>query len=421
MSEERVTAQSMVAQSMAEFFPGMAAAVPAAPVPGGATAEPVTQTPIAGPPAGGAGPSAEPPVTPPPAPPASPQSLSSRYTEEPAPAGPPASSSEIPETPPSAEPGKPAGEREVYTWGKLRTEAKRLEQEAQAAKSALEALRHQAEEDARARASLAAEVEKFKGRESELIEKLGKLSLSESPEFQEKYGLKLSALKSKLGTALVKYAGVSEGDTEAFSAKLLSSPAAELPSLLEGLNPSVAGMILNITSEASAIEEARTQELANWKSSSAAARMTQTREAVLAQAESRRRESEQAVDFAKRLGNPVYGATDPGIQEVAQKISQEFHGFVQTATEAQLIRAAAEGFTAPYLVEIISGLQRENAELSDRLSTRLRAAQPPITPFSPATVPPPPPTLPKGVTPAESPDSPHRYMVDALSRSFAGG
>ena len=71
--------------------------------------------------------------------------------------------------------------------------------------------------------------------------------------------------------------------------------------------------------------------------------------------------SDEAIEAAKAYGNPVYSADDPAVKETADALAEEFHGFVQTATEEQLIRAAAEGYSAPYLYEVLNQQQAEIA------------------------------------------------------------
>ena len=81
----------------------------------------------------------------------------------------------------------------------------------------------------------------------------------------------------------------------------------------------------------------------------------------------------RAIAAAKAYGNPVFAATDPETQAVAAEISEQFRGFVQGATEAQLVRAAAEGYAAPYLYEVLNQ-QAEDHSLGRHLRKRSKQA-----------------------------------------------
>lgn len=369
-------------------------------------------------------PVAPPPPVPPPEPqvvqpkPFTPAAISARFTDAPPAVVTQPAVDAIPETPPGdTSPG--SEDKAVYSWARLRTEAKTFQREAQAAKQEAEAARLEAKTARETQAQVAAELEQQKLREQELVEKLGRLSLAESPEFQQKYDLRFAEVKTKLGKALVKYAGVSEEDADANAAGLLAADPHKLPDMLSDLNPSVAGMVLTMTSEAAAIDEAKRLELANWRQTGAASSVESARRSAADAAESHRRMSDAAIEAARAFGNPVYASTDPAVKEVADEIANEFHGFVQTATEEQLIRAAAEGYAAPYLYEALNQQQAEIRELRDQLAGRTRAANPPLFPSSGYTPPPAPPSTPPNVVAATKPDSAQDYAKASAAAAIS--
>ena len=345
--------------------------------------------------------------------------IQNRFTQ--APPVPPVKDPAIPDAPPAAQ--APEG-KEGYAWAKLRTEVKKFQGDAEKFQSEAAAAREEAKRVAEEKAQLAAELESQKQREKELVEKVGRLSLAESPEFQQKYDLRLSEIQTKLSKALVKFTGTDEKDAVEQANQLIMADPKKLPDLLSDQNPSVAGMILGLVSEAAAVDEARNQELANWRQTGAAASFDVARKSVVEQAENRRKMSAEAIEAAKALGNPVYAAEDPRVKEIAASIEQEFHGFVQTATEEQLIRAASEGYTAPYLYDVLNQQQAEIMELRNQLAGRSRAANPPLFASAPFSAPPPQaPATPPNVTPASSGDSARDYAAQVASdtiRQFAG-
>lgn len=349
-------------------------------------------------------------------------SVSARFTQPPPEQVAPVTDSVL-EAAKAPEAGQPPEKKEGYAWAKLRTEAKAAETAAAKYQTEAAQAREEAKRASEEKAQLAAELETRKQRELELVEKVGRLSLAESPDFQQKYDLRMAEVQTKLSKALVKFAGTDEKDAAAQARQIMESDPKKLPDILSDLNPGVAGMILGYTSEAAAIDEARTQELSNWRQTGAAASVGEARRSVVEQAESRRKMSAEAVEAAKALGNPVYTAEDPRVREVAAAIEQEFHGFVQTATEEQLIRAASEGYTAPYLYDVLNQQQAEITELKNLLAGRTRAANPPLF-ASPAFAQPQPAQAapPPNVIPASTGDTARDFATQSAAdtlRQFA--
>lgn len=344
--------------------------------------------------------------------------IQNRYIQDPPP--PSAPVGEIPEVPPTVEPGQTPNPKEAFSWAKLRTEAKAFQKEAAEAKARAEAAEAEAKRVSQEQARIAAELEEQRKREQELTEKLGRLSLAESPEFQQKYDLKRAEVRAKLGKALVKFAAVAEADSMSSADRILSADPKDLPTMLGDLNPSVAGMVLALTSEAAALDEARNQELSNWRQTGAAASVENARKTAAEAAASRHKLAVDAIEAAKAYGNPVFAATDPDTQAVAAEISEGFRGFVQTATEAQLVRAAAEGYAAPYLYEVMNQQAAEIAALKDQIASRNRSSMPPV--FSApdrGPIPPPAQATPPNVVPVRGPDSAQDFAMAAAANAVA--
>lgn len=339
-------------------------------------------------------------------------SVTSRYTSTVLPEPPPGQTeppaAEVPLTDPKA----------AHAWAGLRTRVKEAETKVSQFQKDAETAQEEARQRATDQAKLAAELEEAKKREQALVEKLGRLSLSESPEFQRKYDLRLAEVKTKLGKALVKFTGAEDNEAAQTVMRILSADPKDLTEMLSGFNPSVAGLILNITSEAAAIDEAKRLELDNWRQTGAAAASIDARKTVVEQAANRRKLSEAAVEAAKAYGNPVFTSDDPSVKEAAEALVNEFHGFVQSATEDQLIMAAAEGYSAPYLYEALNRQQQEIAELREQLSGRTRASMPPLFPSAGMPLPPAAAPAPGNVTAATPPDSPREYALGAAAEAL---
>ena len=362
-----------------------------------------------------------PPPTPPPAQ-FNAEAIKNRFIQPPqapAPATPPPPSGDlqIPETPPLTPEGQ-ADPKAGHTWAKLRLQAVTGERQAREWQAKAEAAEERARVVAEEKAAVAAEKLESDRRIAELSEKVARLSLAESPEFIAKYDGRKAELASELSSALVKFAGVAPEQAGSEASRLLAVKPAELADMLTDLNPSVGGMIMAIANRAGSIEEARAQELANWRQSAAASGYANARKSVVESAEIRRQYADKALDWAIANGNPVYAATDPQAKERAAQIAQAFQGFAQTATEEQLIAAAAEGFSASQLYDVVNQLTSEVQELRDRLASRDRAANPPLYPMSPYAAPEPPPPVQPNVTPVAQRANPTDMIRGSLLQSL---
>jgi hypothetical protein len=400
---------------------------PAAP----AADAPAAEAPAAEAPAADAPPAAEaaaaPVWPPPPSPPPKPfdaTAVAARFTgQAPAPAveapAAPASDPGIPEAPP-ATPGRAPTQAELFTWAKLRTEATAFHKQAAEAMSAAEAAKAEAKRLAEEKAQVAAEKLEADRKVTELTEKIGKLSLAESPEFKSKYDLKRAELSNELSAALVKFAKIPPDQANGESARILSADPASLADMVADLNPAVGGMIMAIANKVGGIDAAREQELANWRESSAAHGYEEARRSVVETAETRSVFADKALALAKSYGNPVFTATDPEAKAQADALEQAFRGFVQTATEEQLVAAAAEGFSSAQLYDAFNALAAENEQLRNQIAGRTRAALPPMFAAQPyVRTDAPPPAPPANVTPVTKRVTPEDMVRESLSRSLS--
>ncbi len=359
-------------------------------------------------------PNAAPPPTPAPVPaPANrvdPAVLASRFTNPQSAVAPPTpAATTVPE--PAPDPaqfvtadGKP--DKQAHAFAKLRYENKQFEQQ-------VVENRRKAEEAHAEKARLAAEnatiVEAkttIERERDELRERIGKISLAESPQFQEKYGLKAAELETKLAKALVKFAGITDITQATEKARdMLRANPDRLQGLVDNMHPSVQGMAMLAASEFAALDEERQQELSNWRQTSAALGVQEARAGVVRSIEDRRRMADAALAAAVTVGNPVFTAPDPEAKAVGDKVAEAFRGFAQTATEEQLMHAAAEGFAAPVLYQTIEDQAAKIAELTSRIAAFDRARSVPLYPFQAPPAPPPAAApAPSNVVPADQSD-----------------
>jgi hypothetical protein len=189
---------------------------------------------------------------------------------------------------------------------------------------------------------------------------------------------------------------------------------------VKDLHPHLQGAVVMAAAEYASIGEQKSLELADWRKTSAALNIESARTDVIRSAEQRRKWADVALDAAKSLGNPVFTAADQDGMKVATEVADAFRGFVQTATEEQLTRAAAEGFSAPILYDTIASQAQKIQELSDRLAAFDRARSVPMFSFNtpppaPAAPPPPPPG---NVVPVTASTDPAILARDAAAKSM---
>jgi len=362
------------------------------------------QTPAGAPPAPPAAPAAPPatppvavPVATPPAgtppavagtPPAALGSLSDRFTKPPeeiaaakTAAGQPPAAPAAPEPPAPELEGAPDKAR--HAFARLRTERNQFERDLQAKAKLLSDVEIARDQLAQEKVTLLADRDKAIQDRDALQDRLGRISLAESPAFQQKYTQKETEIEARLASALVKFGRVTPEAAPAKARDLLRAPTDALTGLTKDMQPTVQGAVMMLASEFADINTQKTLELDNWRKTSAAMGMEAVRENTIRSAEQRRSWADAAIDAARKIGNPVFAATDAEGVKLAESAAAAFQGFVQTATEEQLTRAAAEGFVAPLLYDTIAQLTMALQQQQAQLDAFLRAQGVPMRPFVP--------------------------------------
>jgi len=350
--------------------------------------------------------------------------MMNRYRGE---VNPPAAPMAIPDLPPESQipetletsASDPEGQsKAAHAFAQLRTENKDLRGIATSAKTAL------AEKEA-AIAALAAEKAEYETKVKELTEqnkdvseRIGQISLAESPEFKTKFDGRVAALENKLAKSLAPYVPLEGEQLLQESRKMLKMNSTELTAYLEETNPMVGATVQLIRNEVVEIEASRDQALKDWRSTAAALDLNTIRQSAVEVAEQRKTYAADGVTRAKAMGNPIYNATDPEARVVVEGLTKAFSGFVASCTDAELTAAAAEGFTVPWLVNALEERDLQIATLSNQLESRRRAGLPPMS-AAPAYVPPVQPApAPMGVRRADGLET-AAGMRDQLSRNTA--
>lgn len=362
-----------------------------------------------------------PPVAPAPVLPTAPDALRNRFSGQPTVPTAPVTPDlpVVPEVPPGVDPNKPESKQQVFTWGKLRSEHDQFRKEVVEKAKALEAAEAEKQKLAEEKALIDAERQKIIQERDTLSERLGKVSLAESPEFQARFDGKMAEIQDKLAADLVRYSGVKQEEASQEAYNMITADTKQLAEMLKD-NPQMLGRVMTRVEEAAAIWQQRDEELKNWRQTSAALGVREAQAQVIRSTEERRTWADMAIDLAKQTGHPIFSAVEGDAKVLADEIAMQAHGFVQTATEEELTRAAVEGFANPYLYQTVNQLIEENRMLRDRIEGGYRMAAPPLYPFGGTTPPPPaPPAPPPNVHPVQKPDNPYDVADTAIKNALS--
>ena len=336
----------------------------------------------------------QPPVapvaTPPPPPPVSATDLVNRFS----PPAAPSATAPIPDIPQEQNIQLPQNtpEHVGHAFAAARAETKQYRQLAESLKAQLEAERAKQTEFTSKETALAQQLNEANKRNADLEDKLGKLDLSQSKEFHEKYDAPLEAVQSAISSALVA-AGRQQNEALDLANQILGSnnPA----ELLSELPATTQGMIMYKLQEAANLWAARDQALNEWRTTQQGLAQVSLRENFVNDAAHRAEVAKAAIEKAKLIA-PTMQWDDPSYNGRRDEAMQKALDWYQKAPEDQIAAAAMEGFMAPFAYEVIKDLQTQVADLTNQLNGRRTLAAPPVAPyFKPPQAPAPQPAQPQ--------------------------
>jgi len=255
-----------------------------------------------------------------------------------------------------------------HAFSKYRIENKTLLEENEALKAKLQ--EESGSLSGEARVKISDEIAAKEARIKELEDLVGRVNLEASPSFKARYDGRVQSIISKLSQALTQFAAVDPAKAEATARGYLNATPEALTDALSDTSNVVAGMITNAWQETQGVLIERKAALDEWKNTSSAIEITGSAESTKAKIAARKTAAAAALREAAEGGCFVY--TDngtPETQQAAAKYRSAFAGFVQTATEDELIRKAADGFAAPTMQYIIREQARKIAALEQQMGT----------------------------------------------------
>ena len=364
--------------------------------------------PPAQPPAPPAQPPAPPPVvtqptptpTPPPAAPAGPYD---RFIAQP-PADPLqnleqiAAPPPVEDVPPPQDMGEKAGHAFATLKAKVREERKRAEEYLSKYNALVDSTKGFLDEKTKFADALNEKDTRIKALEDDL----GKIELSRSPAFREKYDAPIERKCLEIA-AVLEQNGVPKEEAQQRAYELVSADPGQLAESIATLPTLAQGEIGIAARDARKIMVDRESELAEWRKSQVGLDEVQRRQDNVRFAQHAAELADKAIAGIRALAPdagqiPAYAVTDKDFAAERDAREAAFKEWFVRAPEEQKVSAMLEGFMAVKTYEMLQQTMLENIQLKQQLAARMGAALPRSTPAAPT--PPPPPEPPK---PAENP------------------
>ena len=285
----------------------------------------------------------------------------------------------IPEVPPEQQVRLPEGapDNVGHAFAAARAETRRYRQLAEDMRRQLEAERAERDTFSKKEADLARQLTDAQRKYSELEDKLGRIDLTQSKDFQDKYDVPLQAVQDDIAKALVDN-GIRSGDAESLAREIMladdpTSMMSELPAVTQG-------MIMYKLREANGLWAGREQALNEWRSTQAGLAEVSSRDGAVVN--SQRRAELADVAFERiRPKAPTLQWDDPDYNPRRDAAIEKAKAWYQQAPDDQVAAAAMEGFMAPFAYEVIDNLAAKVRDLQDQLAGRRQLASPPVSPY----------------------------------------
>lgn len=273
-------------------------------------------------------------------------------------------------------------------FARLRAEVKEARRRAEDAERARAEFQAQQEKLGEERARFAKELEEKDRAVADLQERLGRVNLEASPKFQQKYDLRIQESIGRLANNLVKWGKVEQDKASQLATRLVRSTPDQLDAELSKVSPAIAGMVMSAWQDVQGISTERQAALQEWKKSMAALKIEETQNMTQEAIRQRQALAEKAVEEAAGSGCFVYrDIGTPESKAASKQYRDAFAGFVQNATQSELVRKAADGFAAPTLYQVIKLQADRIKQLEASAVSRRAVSELPVGAYDPAATP----------------------------------
>lgn len=231
----------------------------------------------------------------------------------------------------------------------------------------------------------------------QLQDDLGKIELSRSPAFREKFDAPINQKCLEIA-AVLEQNGVPKEEAQQRAVALVSADPAQLADAIANLPTLAQGEIGIRARDARKIMVDREAELAEWRKSQIGLSEVQHREDNVRFAQHAAELADKAIADIRALTPdkgqiPAYVVTDKDFASERDAREAAFKEWFVRAPEEQKVSAMLEGFMAIKTYEMLQQTMLENMQLKQALAIRLGAAAPRVSP-TPAPEPPAPTPVP---------------------------
>lgn len=275
-----------------------------------------------------------------------------------------------------------------HVFARLRAEVKEARRRAEDAERARAEFQAQQEKLGEERARFAKELEEKDRAVADMQERLGRVNLEASPKFQQKYDLRIQESVGRLANNLVKWGKVEQDKASQLATRLVRATPDQLDAELSKVSPAIAGMVMSAWQDVQGISTERQAALHEWKKSMAALKIEETQNMTQEAIRQRQTLAEKSVEEAAGSGCFVYrDIGTPESKAASKQYRDAFAGFVQNATQSELVRKAADGFAAPTLYQVIKLQADRIKQLEAGAVSRRAVSELPVGSYDPAATP----------------------------------
>lgn len=311
-----------------------------------------------------------------------------------------------------AQPPEGFNDQQAHAWAALRAQARQAREAARRLQQENEGLRRQSEAIAAEKAKLAEAARAKEDKVHELEEHVGKVDLSQSPEFKARYDKPLESIYSEIGSLIHDNAANADGaplegaELQAAVERVATSDDAGFQSTVQSLPQEVQGALLLERQKINRISVERENALADWRKTRSGLEQSSVEQQVLESSRRRSEQAEKAIEAVTKLTPPDQRIPVLSIPFFADDVKNTIEGFkarMQTATDDELALAACRGAFVPVLQRALAKALEEKRQVEDAYYSIRGAVRPPVYPTAgsvAAPPPPPPPPKPAGVSSA---------------------
>ena len=295
----------------------------------------------------------------------------------------------IPDLEPLADVAQPEnmGDKANYAFASLKSkvhaERKRAEEFLQKYNALVESTKGFVDEKAAFADALNAKDRELK----QIQDDLGKIELSRSPVFKQKYDSPLEDICAAMAEVL-RNDGVEDEQSYNMAYDIMTADPADVPGMIADRPALAQGELVIHARNAQKILEDRQAELDDWRNSQAGFDAVAQRQNSIQFAQHMDEMAGKAVQILHSLAPeqgqvPAYAVVDPDFSRAREEKEAQFKQWLSRAPEDQRYAAMLEGFMAPLTYQMLQQTTVENMQLKQALSSRAGLMMPRSVPVAP--------------------------------------